>query len=73
MFKEESKAFRARRCAGESRVVGGGAGRDPAGLALDPAFTVRRFRAGATSDNSTYLVQRERVYQGMRKTRVPEG
>ena len=44
-----------------------------AGLALDPTFTVRRFRAGAASDNSTYLAQRERVYQGMRKAAVPEG
>ena len=26
-----------------------------AGLALDPSFTVRRFRASASSDNPTYL------------------
>jgi tetratricopeptide (TPR) repeat protein len=44
-----------------------------AGLALDPTFTVGRFRAGAASNNSTYLAQRERVYQGMRKAGVPEG
>ena len=38
-----------------------------AGLALNPTFTIRRFRAGAMSDNPTYLAQRERVYDGMRK------
>ncbi len=42
-----------------------------AGLALDPNFTVSRFRAGASSDNSTYLAQRERVYEAMRKVGVP--
>jgi TolB-like protein/class 3 adenylate cyclase len=42
-------------------------------LALDPTFTIRRFRAGAYSDNQTYLAQRERVYEGMRKAGVPEG
>ena len=44
-----------------------------AGLALDPTFTIRGFRAGASSDNQTYLAQRERVYDGMRKAGVPEG
>jgi tetratricopeptide (TPR) repeat protein len=44
-----------------------------AGLVLDPTFTIRRFRAGASSDNPTYLAQRERVYDGMRKARVSEG
>jgi TolB-like protein/class 3 adenylate cyclase len=44
-----------------------------AGLALDPTFTIRRFRAGAASDNPTYLAQREHVYAGMRKAGVPEG
>jgi hypothetical protein len=44
-----------------------------AGLALNPTFTIRRFRAGAMSDNPTYLSQRERVYNGMRKAGVPEG
>ena len=28
------------------------------GLALDPTFTVQRFRAGASSENPTYLAQR---------------
>jgi TolB-like protein/Tfp pilus assembly protein PilF len=43
-----------------------------AGLALNPTFTIRRFRAGAVSDNPTYLAQRERFYDGMRKAGVPE-
>ena len=44
-----------------------------AGLALNPTFTIRRFRAGAQSDNPTYLTQRERAYEGMRRAGVPEG
>jgi hypothetical protein len=44
-----------------------------AGLALDPSFTIRRFREGAASDNPTFLTNRERVYQGMRMAGVPEG
>jgi tetratricopeptide (TPR) repeat protein len=44
-----------------------------AGLALDPKFTLRRYRAGSSSDNPTYLAQREHVYEGMRKAGVPEG
>ena len=44
-----------------------------AGLALDPSFTIRRYRNGASSDNPTYLAKRERVYQGMRIAGVPEG
>ena len=44
-----------------------------AGLALNPAFTITRFRAGVPSDNPTYLAQRERIYEGMRKAGVPEG
>ena len=43
------------------------------GLALNPTFTIRRLRAGASSDNPTYLAQRERVIDGLRKTGVPEG
>jgi TolB-like protein/class 3 adenylate cyclase len=43
-----------------------------AGLALDPTFTIARYRAGAFSDNLVYLRQRERVYEGMRKAGVPE-
>jgi TolB-like protein/class 3 adenylate cyclase/Flp pilus assembly protein TadD len=44
-----------------------------AGLALDPSFTIHRYRSGAPGDNATYLAQRERVYDGMRKAGVPEG
>ena len=44
-----------------------------AGLALNPSFTIRRFRLGASSDNPTYLAQRERLYEGMRLAGVPEG
>jgi TolB-like protein/class 3 adenylate cyclase/Flp pilus assembly protein TadD len=44
-----------------------------AGLALSPGFTIRRFRAGAQSDNPTFLAQRERVYEGLHKAGVPEG
>ena len=46
-----------------------------AGLALDPSFTVRRYRdvANAWSDNPTYRAERERVIEGMRLAGVPEG
>jgi tetratricopeptide (TPR) repeat protein len=44
-----------------------------AGLALDPTFTIRRFRASASSDNPTYLAQRERAFDALRKAGVPEG
>ena len=43
------------------------------GLSLDPTFTIHRYRAGTSSDNPTYLAQRERIYEGMRKAGVPEG
>jgi hypothetical protein len=43
------------------------------GLAHDPTFTVQRFRAGASSDNPTYLAQRERLYDGLRRAGVPKG
>jgi TolB-like protein/class 3 adenylate cyclase len=43
-----------------------------AGLALDPKFTIQRYRVGAQSDNSVFLSQRERVIEGMRKAGVPE-
>ena len=44
-----------------------------AGLVLNPSFTIRRFRAGAYSDNPTYLAWRERMYQGMHMAGLPEG
>jgi TolB-like protein/class 3 adenylate cyclase len=43
-----------------------------AGLALDPSFTIRRFRDGAQSDNPTFLAKRERLYHSMRIAGVPE-
>lgn len=43
------------------------------GLALDPSFTIRRFRINASSDNPTYLERRERICDGMRLAGVPEG
>ncbi len=44
-----------------------------AGLAFNPTFTISRFHSGAGSDNPTYLAQRERIYEGLRKAGVPEG
>ena len=44
-----------------------------AGLALDPSFTLRRFRLNAPSDDPTFLAGRERIYEGMRMAGVPEG
>jgi len=44
-----------------------------AGLALDRAFTIRRFQRQLSSDNPTYLAKRERVYEGLRMAGVPEG
>ncbi len=43
-----------------------------AGLAINPTYTVSSFRAGTFSDNPTFLAQRERVYEGIRKAGVPE-
>jgi TolB-like protein/class 3 adenylate cyclase/Flp pilus assembly protein TadD len=43
-----------------------------AGLALNPAFTVHRYRVSGLSDNQTYLAQHARVVEGMRKAGVPE-
>jgi tetratricopeptide (TPR) repeat protein len=44
-----------------------------AGLALNPGFTIRRYRAGAQSDNPLFLQRRERMIEDMRKAGVPEG
>ena len=43
------------------------------GLQLNPRFTIKRFRAAASSDNTVYLAQRERIIEGMRVAGVPEG
>jgi hypothetical protein len=42
------------------------------GLALDPTFTVRRYRDSACSDSRTYLAHLARVVDGLRKAAVPE-
>jgi adenylate cyclase len=44
-----------------------------AGLALNPGFTIRRYRAGVQSDNPAFLKGRERIIEDMRKAGVPEG
>jgi adenylate cyclase len=44
-----------------------------AALALNPYFTLRRYRDGAQSDNPDYLKRRERIIEDMRKAGVPEG
>jgi hypothetical protein len=43
-----------------------------AGLELNPSFTIARFRSQTVSDNPLYLAGRERVYEGLRKTGLPE-
>jgi hypothetical protein len=46
-----------------------------AGLALDPSFTIRRYRDATSTwnDNPTYLAGRDRAIEGMRMAGVPEG
>ena len=43
-----------------------------AALALNPNFTLRRYRDGAQSDNPVFLKGRERIIEDMRKAGVPE-
>jgi tetratricopeptide (TPR) repeat protein len=43
-----------------------------AGLAINPTYTVSRFRVFAHSNNPTYLAARERLIDGLRKAGVPE-
>jgi hypothetical protein len=43
-----------------------------AGLALNPGFTIRRYRAGAQSDNPAFLKRSERMIENMRKVGLPE-
>jgi hypothetical protein len=42
------------------------------GLAIDPGFTICRYRKSSYSDHPTYLAQRERMYEGLRKAGLPE-
>jgi TolB-like protein/class 3 adenylate cyclase/Tfp pilus assembly protein PilF len=44
-----------------------------AGLALNPSFSVRRYRTDTPSSHPVYLAGRERVYEGLRMAGVPEG
>jgi hypothetical protein len=44
-----------------------------AGLKLDPTFTIRRYRVNPPSENPTFLLKRQRLYEGMRIAGVPEG
>jgi TolB-like protein/class 3 adenylate cyclase/Flp pilus assembly protein TadD len=44
-----------------------------AGLALNPSFTLRRYRTNTPSNHPVYLAGRERVYEGLRLAGVPEG
>jgi TolB-like protein/class 3 adenylate cyclase len=43
------------------------------GLALDSSFTIRRYRAIASSDNPAYLAGCDRISTGMRVAGLPEG
>ena len=43
-----------------------------AGLALDPGFTIHRFREGESSDNPLYRAARARLCDGLRMAGVPE-
>jgi tetratricopeptide (TPR) repeat protein len=44
-----------------------------AGLALNPIFTIRRYRTNSPSNHPVYLAGRERVIEGMRLAGLPEG
>ena len=44
-----------------------------AGLALNPSFTIRRYRAATSSNHPVYLAGLERVCEALRLVGVPEG
>jgi tetratricopeptide (TPR) repeat protein len=44
-----------------------------AGLELNPSFTIARFRSQRFSDHPAYLAGRERMYEGLRKSGLPDG
>jgi hypothetical protein len=44
-----------------------------AGLALNPSFTIRRYRINTPSNHRVYLPGRERLIEGLRMAGVPEG
>jgi TolB-like protein/class 3 adenylate cyclase len=43
------------------------------GLSIDPAFTIRRYRADAPSDNPVFLSRRKQIYEIMRRVGIPKG
>jgi TolB-like protein len=43
------------------------------GLALNPSFTISRYRTYIPSNHPAYLAGRERIYEGLRMAGVPEG
>ena len=43
-----------------------------AGLAVNPMFTIARFRVGMESDNPVFLAQREPIVEGLCMAGVPE-
>jgi tetratricopeptide (TPR) repeat protein len=44
-----------------------------AGLALNPSFSIHRFRTNTPSNHPVYLAGREHLYEGLRMAGVPEG
>jgi TolB-like protein/Flp pilus assembly protein TadD len=44
-----------------------------AGLAINPSFSIRRYRNNTPCNDPVYLAGRERVYEGLRMAGVPEG
>jgi TolB-like protein/class 3 adenylate cyclase len=43
------------------------------GLAIDPTFTLRRYRSDAPSDNPIFMSRRRQIYEIMRSIGIPEG
>jgi tetratricopeptide (TPR) repeat protein len=43
------------------------------GLAIDPAFTIRRYRSDAPCENPIFMSRRRQIYEIMRNIGVPEG
>jgi hypothetical protein len=43
-----------------------------AGLAINPTFTISRFRAAVSSDHPAAVTAWERYFDGLRKAGVPE-
>jgi hypothetical protein len=67
------RAFLSRGCTRAAWRTRASAHRGTGGLALDPNFTMHRFRAHARRDNPIFLTSGERIVEGMRLAGVPEG